>query len=115
MQRGSHQIAWEALYKLLTYHPFGNDEFSDFEPPLFVKNVQSLRTEKNTTEPVCTTLGITVTRFRFQTATFGSDRIYALLGLLTSDNPSLIKPDYDKAPEDFFCSLLCLALFTIVI
>jgi hypothetical protein len=102
MQRGPHQIQWEAFHKLLTYRPFGNDEFGAFEPPLFAKNIQSLRVDEDAAEPSSTTLGELVSRFRFQSATFGSDKIYALLGLLKSGNSSLIKPDYNKTPEEVF-------------
>jgi hypothetical protein len=102
MQRGRHKIEWEAVHSLFTYSPFGNDEFGDFEAPMFAKNIQSLRTEANTTEAPSTMLGELVSRFRFQSATFGSDKIYALLGLLKADNPSLIIPDYSKSPDEVF-------------
>ena len=102
MQRGSHQVEWEAVHKLFTYSPFGNDEFGVFEPPLFAKNIQFLRTERDDVEGSSTTLGDLVSQFRFQSATFGSDKIYALLGLLKAENPSLIVPDYNKPPDEVF-------------
>ncbi|KAJ6200611.1 heterokaryon incompatibility protein-domain-containing protein [Bipolaris maydis] len=73
MQCGSFQAEWEAIHKLFTYRPFANNEFCNL-----------------------------VIRFRLQLATFGSDNIYALLGLLKSNNPSLIKPDYSKSPDEVF-------------
>ncbi|CAO2649679.1 Nn.00g009710.m01.CDS01 [Neocucurbitaria sp. VM-36] len=102
MQRGPEQIDWEALHKLLTYKPFLEEGFYHLEAPLFAEDIQEIRTEQRANEPISNTLlGLTY-RFRFQAATFGSDKIYALLGLLKADNPSLIKPEYDKRPEVVF-------------
>ncbi|EOA86522.1 hypothetical protein ACJQWK_08803 [Exserohilum turcicum] len=102
MQRGSHQVEWAAVHKLFTYRPFGNDEFGDHEAPWFVKNVEDLRKAVGSAEGPGMTLGDLVCRFRFQSATFGSDKVYALLGLLRPDDPSLMTPDYSKTPDDVF-------------
>ncbi|EUC41320.1 hypothetical protein COCMIDRAFT_106492 [Bipolaris oryzae ATCC 44560] len=102
MQCGAFQVDWEAMHKLFTYGPFANDLFRGYRPPSFAKYIQSLREEANDAEDSGVTLGDLVIRFRLQSATFGSDKIYALLGLLHSDNPSLITPDYSKPPDEVF-------------
>jgi hypothetical protein len=102
VQRGSHQIHWEAFQKLLAYAPFQEDEFGTFYAPLFAEEVEELRKEETADESMSNTLLGLVYRFRFQSATFGSDKIYALLGLLKPDNPSLAVPDYKKSPEEVF-------------
>lgn len=102
IQCGPFQVDWEAVHRLFTYGPFANDCFSNHRPPSFVKYIQGLREEANDAEDSNVTLGDLVVRFRLQSATFGSDKIYALLGLLQSDNPSLITPDYSKPPDEVF-------------
>lgn len=99
---GPFQDDWEAVHKLFTYSPFANGLFSNYRAPLSTKYIQSLREEANDAEDSNVALGDLVIRFRRQLATFGSDKIYALLGLLQSDNPSLIMPDYSKPPDEVF-------------
>ncbi|EUC36103.1 hypothetical protein COCCADRAFT_2831 [Bipolaris zeicola 26-R-13] len=99
---GPFQVDWEAVHKLFTYSPFANGLFSNYRAPLSTKYIQSLKEEANDAEDSNVALGDLVIRFRRQLATFGSDKIYALLGLLQSDNPSLIMPDYSKPPDEVF-------------
>lgn len=35
-------------------------------------------------------------------AGFGSDKVYALLGLLKSENPTKLVPEYNKPPDEIF-------------
>jgi hypothetical protein len=102
IQRGTHQVEWEPFHNLLAYLPFQRDGFDHFDAPFFAEDVQELRTEVRADEPMSNTLLGLVYRFRLQSTTFGSDKLYALLGLLKPDNPSLILPDYDKDPKDAF-------------
>jgi hypothetical protein len=94
----SHQVQWEAFHELLIYRPFGNDEFGQSEPPLFAKNVQNLRVEEDADEPSASTLGELVSRFGLNQRL----KIYALFGLQKAGNPSLIKPNYNRTPEEVF-------------
>ncbi|KAF2124508.1 HET-domain-containing protein [Dothidotthia symphoricarpi CBS 119687] len=103
MQRGAHQVKWETLHKLLTYTPFRHDEFGHLVATGFAEQIEDVRSGNHVNDLSIndTLLGMAY-RFRFQSATFGSDKIYALLGLLKSDNPTLLTPDYSLPPEDVF-------------
>jgi hypothetical protein len=102
MQRGAHQIEWENLHDLLVFSSF-KDDFEDLDVSIdFTRNVQQLRSERRAAELSSTTLLGLVHRFRFQSATFGSDKIYALMGLLNADNPTLLKPNYSLSSEYVF-------------
>ena len=68
--------------------------------------------EVNNAEGSSATLGDLVIQFRLQSATFGSDKIYALLGLLKPDDPSLITPDYNKSPDEVFLQFTQSCLLT---
>ncbi|CAN9385480.1 unnamed protein product [Alternaria alternata] len=43
-----------------------------------------------------------VERFRGQSATFGPDKIYSLMGLVQAGQPSLLEADYTMTPEKIF-------------
>lgn len=102
LQRGPHQVEWESFHRLLTYSPFLDDGFDEYDAPNFAADIQEIRTEEQADEPISNTLLGLAYRFRYQSATFGSDKLYALLGLLKADNPSLITPDYNEPPEEIF-------------
>ena len=102
IQRGPHEVEWEAPQKCLTYPSFLDDEFNRFNALLFAADVQELRTEESSHEPILNTLLGLAFRFQFQSATFGSDKLYALLGLLRPGSPLLLIPDYGMLPEDVF-------------
>ncbi|XPS72424.1 hypothetical protein M3J07_004576 [Ascochyta lentis] len=98
---GPHQISWDLISRFISCRPFMN-QFESFETPRFAKDVQELRLGMRGDEAISNTLlGLTY-RFRWQAASFGSDKIYALLGLLKPDNPTLLVPEYDKSPVDVF-------------
>jgi hypothetical protein len=102
MQRGPHHVEWNALQTVVTHTTFREIVLDGLKAPLFAMVVQGLRTEERADEPVLPTLLDLVYNFRFQSATFGSDKIYALLGLPRSDNSSLLIPDYSLSPEEVF-------------
>jgi hypothetical protein len=102
MQRGPHQVEWNALQTMVAHTTFREIVLSGLRAPLFAMVVQGLRTEERADEPMLFTLLDLVYDFRFQSATFGSDKIYALLGLPWSDNLSLFIPDYGLSPEEVF-------------
>ncbi|KAH7066085.1 heterokaryon incompatibility protein-domain-containing protein [Paraphoma chrysanthemicola] len=110
VQRGSHQVGWDSLHDLVTYLPF-SDEFPHLEKVAqFAEDIQELRTGETATEPISNTLLGLAYRFRYQSATFGSDKVYALMGLLRSNNSTLLQPDYNKLPEDVFVDFTISAL-----
>jgi hypothetical protein len=69
------------------------------------RDVQNLRSEEPVDPHARDSLLGLVYRFRSQSATFGSDKIYALMGLLENNHPSLLTPDYDATPEAVFIQL----------
>jgi hypothetical protein len=94
IQCGAHEVSWDTLHNFLS-------EFSDtsiHSSVDFANAVQLLR--KRATAP--TSLLNLVYTFRLQSASFGSDKTYALQGLLPSNHSSLLRPDYGAAPEDIF-------------
>lgn len=102
MQRGSYQVPWETLHDMLVMPAFF-DEFPYHNVSAKVaQDVQALRSEGEADEPISNTLLGLVYRFRLQSATFSSDKIYALMGLLKGNNPTLLTPDYSTPPEDVF-------------
>ncbi|KAF2749909.1 HET-domain-containing protein [Sporormia fimetaria CBS 119925] len=102
MQRGSNQVRWEALVRFLTFPPILDDEYGGLDAPQFAKDIEEIRSKSRAEEPISNSLLGLAFRFRFQAATFGSDKIYSLLGLLPADNTTLIEPDYSKTPEEVF-------------
>jgi hypothetical protein len=98
VQRGSHQIDWDRLYTLLVFLPNGYKHYT----VQFAKNVQILRLQDTAHETSSKSLLDLAYAFRFQSATFGSDKIYALMGLLQVDNASLLEPNYRASPETVF-------------
>lgn len=102
LQRGAYQVGWNELHSLLSWPSFGADFLDSKTTVQFVKDVHDLRKQVNEYGAAHGQLFDLVYRFRLQTATFASDKIYALMGLLKPDNPSLLVPDYSKAPEDVF-------------
>jgi hypothetical protein len=105
MQRGNHTVRWEDLFHLINYPLFYNSFGPKFpyEVISFGKKVQELRVEATSDQASSgSTLLSLAYHFRHQAATFGSDKIYALLGLLRDGNPTRIIPDYRKQPEEIF-------------
>ncbi|KAF2822354.1 hypothetical protein CC86DRAFT_469746 [Ophiobolus disseminans] len=97
-QSGSHQIKWEDFYNLLVYLTTGDDG----PTVAFDKHVQRLRDPNAGTESTPTSLLDLAYAFRYQSATFGSDKIYALLGLLPAGNTCMLQPKYNETPERVF-------------
>ncbi|KAI3316945.1 heterokaryon incompatibility protein-domain-containing protein [Xylariaceae sp. AK1471] len=107
VQEGSHQVEWDKLLTLFEYSPF--QELFQAKTPsiLFAINVQDLRKSLLVNNNVDAnaepnTLLDLVYQFRHQSATLGSDRIYAVLGLLQPDQVSSVSPDYSKSSEEVF-------------
>jgi hypothetical protein len=69
------------------------------------RHVQNLRSKEPVDQHIRGSLLGLVYRFRSQAATFGSDKIYALMGLLEKNNPTLLAPDYNATPEAVFMQL----------
>lgn len=105
MQIGSHPIQWDVLSKFLYCDAFW-DKFPGNDTLLFVQDVLELRSRPGSDEAISSTLFGLAYRFRVQSATFGSDKLYALLGLLESDNPRLLIPDYSQSPNDVFLAFV---------
>lgn len=105
VQLGSQHIDWDVLSKFIACEPF-RDQFPEVDTPLFAEDIQKLRLGVGSDEAISNTLFGLTFRFRYQSATLGSDKIYALLGLLKSDNPTLLVPDYNQSPDDVFLNFL---------
>lgn len=103
MQLGPYQTDWDQFSRLIACEAF-EDYFRNFNTPLFVQDIRDLRSGSRSDEAISNTLLGLAYRFRFQSASFGSDKVYALLGLLKSDNPTLLAPDYSKHPDEVFLS-----------
>ena len=106
VQRGAHKVEWEQLHEIVNCTRF-NEDFDGYGHVVgFIQYIQELRSG----EPSSRTLFDLAYNFRHQSATFGSDKLYALLGLLSPTGPTLFLPDYSKAPEDVFVefTLSCL-------
>jgi hypothetical protein len=98
VQRGSHQIEWDRIYTYLAFLPKGYDS-----PTVrFAKNVQTLRLQNTAHQTSSKSLLDLAYAFRSQAATVGSDKLYALMGLLHVDNASLLEPNYRASPEAVF-------------
>jgi hypothetical protein len=102
VQRGPYQVTWDEFHGLLAIPTFGVEFPQSRATIQFVKDVQALRSHIETDgAPVGFLLDL-VYRFRRQTATLGSDNIYALMGLLEATNSCLLVPDYGKTAEEVF-------------
>ncbi|KAI8631594.1 heterokaryon incompatibility protein-domain-containing protein [Xylariaceae sp. FL1651] len=106
VQRGSLRVEWDKLLALFEY-PLFEKLFSGQEPSIsFGSDVQDLRqtlsTDSNPATSTPVTLFDLVYGFRHQFATLGSDKIFAVLGLLPPDQSSTVVPDYSKRSEDVF-------------
>jgi hypothetical protein len=66
------------------------------------QEVQKLRTKRPGEEISSQTLFEVADCFRYQSATFGPDKVYGLMGLLPAKNPTLLKADYTRPPEAVF-------------
>jgi hypothetical protein len=102
VQRGPYQVMWDEFHGLLSIPTFGTEFPLSQATIQFVKDVQALRSQIETDGAPAGLLLDLVYRFRRQTATLGSDKIYALMGLLEATNSSLLVPDYGKTPEEVF-------------
>ncbi|KAI6088180.1 heterokaryon incompatibility protein-domain-containing protein [Hypoxylon rubiginosum] len=101
IQRGSAQLAWDDIQHLFRYGPF-QKVFRLQSSIFFANEVQQLRNELTFDNPGSTTLFGLVYRFRHQFATLGSDKIYAILGLLPPGCCTSVFPDYSKSTEQVF-------------
>ena len=101
VQIGSHQADWQDLSHFLASEPC-IAQFPILSTALFARNIQDLRLELQGDSAIPKSLFQLVYQFRGQSATFGPDKIYALLGLLKVDNPTLLVPDYDKSSAEVF-------------
>ncbi|KAI1376963.1 heterokaryon incompatibility protein-domain-containing protein [Hypoxylon crocopeplum] len=101
VQRGSAQLDWDTLQHIFAYRPF-QDTFRSQSSTDFADAIQQLRIGllSNNIDP--TTLFDLVYEFRHQLATFGSDKIYAVLGLLPPGSSTAVAPDYSRSPEQVF-------------
>jgi hypothetical protein len=105
VQLGRYTIDWKPFSNFIGCEAF-EKLFRNFSTPLFVADIRELRIGSRSDEAISNTLlGLTY-RFRYQTASFGSDKIYALLGLLKPDNPTRLVPDYDKHPDEIFLTFV---------
>lgn len=68
----------------------------------FSDGVQQLRDELSSDNATPITLFDLVYNFRHQLATLGSDKIYALHGLLPPGCATRVSPDYSKSPDEVF-------------
>jgi hypothetical protein len=113
MRRGGHEIAWDAFRRLLACNRFRKTFWyrQQLQTICFAQNIQDLRQKRESPEASSEILLGLALRFHNQSATFGSDKLYGLMGLLESDNPTAIVPDYTKRPEDVFVnfSMSCIA------
>ncbi|KAI1178857.1 heterokaryon incompatibility protein-domain-containing protein [Nemania sp. FL0916] len=109
IHRGSMQIDWDILQPLFNYDPFRKTiRFS--ASTFFVDEIQQLRDDLSTGGETPTELFDLVYRFRHQFATLGSDKIYALLGLLPPGCSTMVSPDYNKSPEQVYFDLTLASL-----
>lgn len=100
IRRGASELQWEKLYLFLNSADFR--EHFDSTASTFIKDIQELRAKHASDQTVAPNILDLVCRFRRQSATFGSDKIYSLLGLLRDGYNWGIRPDYGKAPETVF-------------
>lgn len=91
IRRGSAELDWDTLQPLFMYTPF--QEMFGSESTDFAANIQYLRNEILADNPTPITLFDHVYKFRHQSATLASDKIYALLGLLRPGFNSRVSPD----------------------
>jgi hypothetical protein len=106
VQRGCQQLNWEFLHTLMSFQSF-KKKMGHISQYQFTRDVQELRLGTQTVQYGLdlNSLFELVYQFRFQCATFGSDKIYALMGLLPTDDRSLLIPEDDKQPEEVFMQL----------
>ena len=99
LQRGTHTVAWDDFCKMLDGPNFRNHTAAIH----FAKSLKLLRNHAQVSkgsEPL--SLLNLVHMFRFQCATLGSDKIYALQGLLPAIHQSLLSPDYGRSTEEVY-------------
>ncbi|KAI9151566.1 Heterokaryon incompatibility protein [Paramyrothecium foliicola] len=100
VQVGSHHIDWEVFVNFITSE-IGMDSCPT-TAPLFASSIKELRSDIHGLEAIPTTFMDLAYRFRTQSATFGSDKLYALLGLIRPTSPTDFRPDYSKSPTEVF-------------
>lgn len=99
LQRGPEELPWDSFLDLLPFTELKRQKTTIN----FAQELQRLRVQARGLDSTASaSLPQLVHAFRFQQATFGSDKIYALLGLLAPDQPVLTTPDYSKTPEHVF-------------
>ncbi|KAI2615386.1 heterokaryon incompatibility protein-domain-containing protein [Hypoxylon sp. NC1633] len=101
VQRGSEQLDWDTFQSLCKDVRF--QKLFRFHSSMgFASHVEQLRNELFSDNATPTTLFELVYTFRHQFATWGSDKIYAVLGLLPPSCSTTLSPDYSKSPEQVF-------------
>lgn len=98
VQRGSSQVKWDHLHDLIAYSPVAEEHLTI----RFAQNVQKIRDQNGAYEATSGSLLDLVYAFRHQSASFGSDKIYALMGLLPASSADLLTPDYNETSEIVF-------------
>ncbi|KAI1275875.1 heterokaryon incompatibility protein-domain-containing protein, partial [Xylaria sp. FL0933] len=101
VRRGSSQLDWDTMRPLFEYIPF-RQMFSFRSSAEFADRVQLLRNQLLTDNALPTTLFDLVYEFRHQYATLGSDKIFALLGLVQPGCYTSVSPDYSRSTEEVF-------------
>jgi hypothetical protein len=102
LQRGSERLDWEQLQQLLGTVPFRREFEWKAGTIRFAEYIELLRTDSEADNLQAKTLLDLAWHFRHQSATFGSDKLYALQGLLHDTTPIRIISDYSKRPEQVF-------------
>ncbi|KAI0809688.1 heterokaryon incompatibility protein-domain-containing protein [Xylaria sp. FL0064] len=101
VRRGSEQLDWDIIQPLFEHIPF-RKMFSFRSSTEFADRVQQLRNQLFADNALPTTLFDLVYEFRHQFATLGSDKIFALLGLVQPGCYTMVSPDYSRSAEEVF-------------
>ena len=98
VQRGSLNVTWRELSNFM----FFSNIICYQQGIAFASAVQMLRASLHEDSKVRLSMLDLVERFRGQSATFGPDKIYSLMGLVQAGQPSLLEADYTMTPEKIF-------------
>ena len=102
VQRGTHQIPWDTFQNFLENPLFRREPSLDEESITFSQHIRDMRSELESVGRTSKSLFDLAFHFRHQSATLGSDKLFALQGLLPFDTPIELVPDYSKSSEDVF-------------
>ena len=98
VQRGPLNVTWRELSNFM----FFSNIICYQQGIAFASAVQMLRASLHEDSKVRLSMLDLVERFRGQSATFGPDKIYSLMGLVQAGQPSLLEADYTMTPEKIF-------------